>query len=109
MTGIGDLDQVISIQQQSGTPDGGGGQAQSFSELAKAYASVRPIRGQEREERGAVREVRQYMFTMHRRTDLTNDMAIDWQGSRYNIRNIKVPGPREQFMDVIAEYGVALD
>ncbi|MEM7619770.1 MAG: phage head closure protein [Pseudomonadota bacterium] len=106
---IGDLDQIVSIMQQTSTPDGFGGETVVWSEFAKVYAHVRAIRGSESEDRGAVRETRQYIFVIHRRSDLSGTMAIDWEGERYNIRNIKKPSPREQFMDVIVEYGVALD
>jgi len=107
--GAGKLDQRISIKQATNTPDGIGGVTESWSELAEVWANVAPMAGREEDRQGAVRENRMYMITIRNRSDILNDMVIDWGGDRYNIRNIKQPPDRKMYLEIVAEYGVAID
>ncbi len=107
--GAGKLDQRISIKQALNSADGIGGVAESWSELDEVWANVRPISGREEDRQGAVRENRMYMVTIRNRSDILNDMVIDWNGDRYNIRNIKQPTGRKLYLEIVIEYGVAID
>lgn len=109
MSNIGRLDQRISIKQATNAADGLGGVTETWSQLAEVWARVEPIKGREEERQGANRENRLYMVTIRHRTDIVNDMVIDWGGDRYNIRNIKQPTGRKLYLEIIIEYGVAID
>jgi SPP1 family predicted phage head-tail adaptor len=47
-TGIGALDQRLTLESPSRAPDGGGGAVVTWSEVGEIWAAVRPITGDER-------------------------------------------------------------
>lgn len=47
-TGIGALDQRLTLESPSRAPDGGGGATVTWSEVGEIWAGVRPITGDER-------------------------------------------------------------
>jgi len=102
----GELDQLVTIEQQQTQPDGSGGQIVTWQEFAQAWAKLQPVRLSEGERQGAVRATRGYVFTLRRRDDLSEDMRIMWNGEAFNIREIRLPSPRELYMEVFAQSGV---
>jgi SPP1 family predicted phage head-tail adaptor len=102
----GELDELITIEEQQTSPDGSGGQTLSWTTLAQAWAKVKPVRLSEGERQGAVRAGRGYLFTLRRRTDLDEAMRIQWNGEAFNIREIRLPGARALYMEIMAQSGV---
>jgi len=102
----GKLDELLTIEQQQTQPDGSGGQIVTWTQFAQVWAKVQPVRLSEDERQGAVRATRGYVFTLWRRGDLSEDMRIVWNGETFNIREIRLPGSRELFMEIFAQSGV---
>jgi SPP1 family predicted phage head-tail adaptor len=102
---LGDLRERITIQHEQNTPDGGGGEYKNWVDLVSVSAAVKPLRGTE-EERGGQRGVRVMRFIIRRRGDVTYDMKIIWDGRDHNISDIRDPGPRASFMEIIGKTGV---
>lgn len=103
----GTLDQRITIEQETRTPDDSGGAASAWSTLTTTWAAVKPIQGRERSEVAAVEAPALYRFTIRCRADVTAAMRIGWNGQVFNIRFIADPGSRSLYMTIEAERGVA--
>lgn len=103
----GQLDQRITIQQETRTADDYGGAVTAWPTLATVWANVRPLAGRERADLAAVEAPATYRFTIRRRSDITAAMRIAWDGQTYNIRFVSDPGPRSLYMALEAERGVA--
>ncbi|MEM1142730.1 MAG: head-tail adaptor protein [Pseudomonadota bacterium] len=76
--------------------------------LFEAYATVLPIRGRERDQSSQTEAVGEYRFTIRRKTGLTENDVIVWNGCEYNIRFIGDHGPQSMYMPIYAERGVAV-
>ncbi|MBY6265569.1 head-tail adaptor protein [Azospirillum sp. 412522] len=107
-TGAGDLDQRIRIEAKTRVPDEGGGSAEAWTLVASVWAKVWPVSGRERAEARQVQAATLMRFKVRYRTGLDAGMRIVWQGKAHNIRFIADAGPREPFLTIDAEAGVAL-
>lgn len=111
MPGAGDLDELISIERQTRTGDGGGGATVSWAEVTKMWARAQWLRGGEGERQGAVRELAVYRFTVLSEAvtsaALTTSDRVVWNGEFYNIRERPRRQADQPFTDIIAETGVA--
>lgn len=105
----GEMDQRISIIRETTTPDGVGGQTVATAELFPAWAEVTPGSGSEQDRHDRLSGEAMYTFRIRNRRDFTiqeND-RIQWEGRQYNIRFIQRPGPRQLYLMIEAERGVA--
>lgn len=110
MTGAGNLDQLITIQARTATPDGGGGSVIGYADLLEApevWAEVKPLRGSEQFSEGRTNAVGGYLFIIYNRSDIDETCRILWQGSPYNIRAVMRAGVEELYLKIEAERGVA--
>lgn len=60
----GDMRQQITVQTESRTSDGGGGYAQTWTDSFTAWATVRPISGNERYNHGQLQDTQIYEFVL---------------------------------------------
>lgn len=104
---IGDLRERILIEVEQEAEDGGGGHSKSWVEQATISAKATPLRGTE-EERGGQKGVRVVLFTIRRRGDIKHDMRIFWNGLYHNINDVRDPGPRGSFMEIVGKSGVTI-
>lgn len=102
----GALDQRITIQRETRTPDAYGGAAIAWGALAEVWSGVRALSGRERFDLSAVEAPAMYRFTIRRRSDVTDSMRISWNEQLFNIRFIADPGARALYMTIDAERGV---
>jgi SPP1 family predicted phage head-tail adaptor len=104
---IGDLDRRVTIEQASLVPDGAGGGAAAWSELATVWGRLQPLAGRERphamQPQGAVN----HRVTIRRRTDVTAAMRIRIDNRVFNIRAVLNGGGREPYSELFCEEGVA--
>lgn len=113
MTGAGDLDQYIVFEAPTVFGDGFGGGPVTWGEHARAWARVKPVRGDESERQGAQRLSQTYMIEVYTDglAEIGAQMRIRWQATAYNdvllnIREIRRPPHRHALMTIIAEGGV---
>ena len=104
---IGELDQRITLQNLTDTPDGIGGVTRAWSDVATVWARVKPQTGREAMAEGRMAATMLTKFTIRTRA-VDETMRIVWGGVQYNIRQIPDSSPRDQFMDILAERGVAM-
>ncbi|WP_377810620.1 phage head closure protein [Azospirillum sp. A29] len=106
MIGAGELDQRVRIEQPADTPDGRGGVTKGWAELATVWAKVRPIAGRERAAAGQIEAAATYRVVIRRRTDVTTDCRILWQGRTMNIRFVPASGSRAMWTVIDCDAGV---
>ena len=76
--------------------------------ISQAYAKVRPLSGSERNRSDQTEEAANYRFYIHQRSDVTGADVLVWNGTDYNIRFIADNGPKEPYMYLDAQRGVAV-
>jgi len=106
MIGAGELDQRVTLQRPDSAPDGRGGVTKGWSDIATVWARVRPISGRERAAAGQIEAAATYRVTIRRRTDITADCRIVWQGIVMNIRSVPASGSRAMWTVIDCEAGV---
>ena len=95
---IGKMDQRITLQRATETPDGFGGTVRAWSNLAadaSPWANVIAKAGREAMVEGRMAATYVVLFTIYNRDDVTELDRILWNGEAYNIRNIRREGGRK--------------
>ncbi|MDY6960314.1 MAG: head-tail adaptor protein [Pseudomonadota bacterium] len=113
MAGAGALDQLIVFEAPTIVEDGFGGGATRWSEVVRAWASVKPVSARESERQGAERASTIYMLEMWGdRLDAVHEgCRIRWTSqcdALLNIREIRRPPHRTMKLIMVAEMGVTL-
>ena len=106
----GTLDQRITFQALTRTPDGAGGSIMSFADVVDAptvWADVFAIRSTETDAEGRLNAAGLYKFTVRNRADINETCQIVWNEETYNIRNVKRMGSRAMYLEIEAERGAA--
>lgn len=107
---IGAMDQRITLQRATATPDGIGGTVQGWADLAvnpAVWAAVTAKAGREAMTEGRMTATYIVLFTIWNRDDLSELDRIVWGGEVYNIRNLRREGGRKLRLVIEAERGVA--
>jgi len=106
----GALDQLVTLQAFTKTPDGGGGTVETWADFAAdptVWADVFPLSGREGVEDGAHNATGMWAFKIRNRQDVNETHRIMWEGAPYNIRRVARRGSRELYLTIEAERGVA--
>ena len=109
--GPGDLDERVTIRRSVKTPDGYGGNTETWVDVATRWAKVLPLSGRERDMAEQTESPRNYRITLRRDsvTAAINEANIMvWRGSQMNIRFIADAGPRPLYLTFDCELGVAV-
>lgn len=109
--GSGSKTELVTIERETRSPDGGGGASVAWVALGQVWAEAKFARAGEKKDRGAVRETTVYKFIC-----LTEDVEalgiratdrIVWDGEHYNIRERPRRLQRSAETELVAESGVA--
>lgn len=105
---IGKLDQRITIQRSTLTPDGIGGSTITWADYVKVWTQVtpKPLKAHETMVDDRMTATQIVWFTIYDRKDLTEKDRVVWYGRILNIRSIPITSTRSQFMDLICEAGI---
>lgn len=103
----GELDERVTIQRATETPDGMGGFAVTWAPVATVWAHVRPRSGRERAAFDRIEASGSYLCVIRRRTDIGPADRILWRGRVFNIRAALPVKSRQPFMELDIELGVA--
>ena len=107
---IGKLDQRITFERETATPDGMGGQTVAWANVPTnptVWANVQAFSGREGMVNDRMTATFATVFTIRNRSDLTEKDRISFGGVKYNIRAIRVEAARRQYLKIEAERGVA--
>ena len=103
----GELDQLITINELTLTPDGIGGSTEGWTLKGQVFAHVRPLSGREVTDFDRVNAEARYLFVVRYPADIKDCDRIVWDGESFNIRVRKQPKGRDLYMQIEAERGVA--
>jgi SPP1 family predicted phage head-tail adaptor len=106
----GQLDQRITFQANTATPDGMGGNTKAWANFATTptvWAGVKAGRGNEGMDEGGTVASGLWLFTIRYRADVNEVDRLLWRGEPYNIRNVKRTSQRDLLVVIEAERGVA--
>ncbi|WP_372400737.1 phage head closure protein (plasmid) [Azospirillum sp. HJ39] len=106
MIRMGELDQRVTIQAETETPDGRGGYTKGWSAVATVWARVRPLSGRERQNAQQTEASVSYGVVIRRRTDVTTACRLIWNGKVMNIRFVGEAGTRDPWLSLECEAGV---
>ena len=96
----GELNERVTIEQITRTPDGQGGYTEAWSAVDTVWAMVRPKSGYERAQSGQVDAPVTYLVVIRYRSGMSETNRLLWRGKILNIRFIHDPGPRRQFLPI---------
>lgn len=107
---IGKMDEQVTFQRKTATPDGGGGVTEAwanFASNATVWAAVKTRVGREVMVEGRMTAQSPTTFTIYHRDDVSELDRILWRGEAYQIRNVIRHGGRKLFLEIDAERGAA--
>ena len=104
---IGQMDQPITLQRLTATPDGIGGTVRAWEDLCSIWAKVTPRLGREAMVNGRMTAVTPVTFEVYNATDVTELDRIIWNDEAYNILNILRAGGRRLHVEIDAQRGDA--
>lgn len=100
------MTEQVVFQSETRTADGYGGFTSAWTTSVSAAAAVFPVYVNERDDRGAVRNMTQYRFVVYANAAISEAMRIQWAGRTLNIDGIKHGMGRDLFVEIIATDGV---
>ena len=103
----GELKEPITINRETLTSDGMGGNTLAINVLHSTRAKVTPMSGRESADFDQLTSHSMYTFVIRRRSGIQENDRITWLGTQYNIRSIPDSGPRDLYLELMAERGVA--
>jgi head-tail adaptor len=105
------LDQLITFERETATPDGYGGQTSSYAQIAQEWAQVTGKKGDEKAQNGNLADSALINVVIRSNFDILETDSLLWDDGRgdqrYNIRSILNSGNRDAWMVIEAERGVA--
>lgn len=107
---IGGMDQRITLQRIVRTPDGAGGELDSWQDYRLnpcVWAKVIAKAGREGISDGRMVASFVVLFEIWNRQDIDERDRIVWNGVTYNIRGLRQEGGRRPTLVIEAERGVA--
>jgi len=107
MSLLGNMRHVLSLQQETRTPDTAGGAALGWTTVATLWASVEPLRGTEDTLAEKLTGVITHKILVRDEATITAAMRFLWGSRIFNIRSIKNIEECGRFLEILAEEGVA--
>lgn len=106
---IGELDERIELQKEVFTADGIGGQTREWVKQDTVWAHVRALSGRERMHSDFLASEGGYRVVIRNRSDMdvSANWRVVWRGRTMNIRFPQYNGPRDLYLILDAEAGVA--
>lgn len=102
----GQLRERVTIQQESLTPDGGGGSTLAWADVATVWASVEPLSGRERMQAQQLESAVDYRVKIRHRADVTAGMRLVWGSAIMNIRAVYNEDRKRKYLTLDSERGV---
>jgi SPP1 family predicted phage head-tail adaptor len=104
---IGQLDQKATIYKKTRSQNGSGGFNYERSDIATVWTYVRQLSAREVQQAQKLTASALCVFVIRNRDDIFESYYIEHKGFHYNIRSIPPRNPRDLFMEIRAERGVA--
>jgi len=106
------LDQRITFRRRVKTPDGIGGETESWQPLPCrpcVWAQIKPRFGVGREslDEGRLNASQRVTFLVRARDDIDETMQLQWRGQDWNIQRVVKASTRLGFTEIDASSGLA--
>lgn len=102
----GDLRERVVIQEAVESPDGGGGAALTWRDIATVWAEIIPLSGREQIEAGGLVGVSAYRVNIRRRVDVTSAHRLVWGETTLVIKSPPTADVRRRMSTFLCEAGV---
>ncbi len=100
---IGEMRHRVTIEQNDGSADGGGGMADSWTTVATVWARVEQFQSSPRAHAGRAAENFSMRATIRHRTDVSAGMRLTHENQIYRIRAASDPEQRKRFLVLSCE------
>ena len=97
------LNQRVTLEAQTLTPDGAGGYGASWDTIALVWAAIEPVSGADVFGPDASESRVRTRITIRRRTDVLAGMRVNANGRVFQIKAVLDKGPRVQFLTLVTE------
>jgi SPP1 family predicted phage head-tail adaptor len=101
ITEISKMRSRVTFQELLNTSDGQGGQSESWTNLSSnptVWCYLRPTRSHERYFSQQIQYQRTHVAIVRYRTDLTNEMRMNYDNRVFQIKGIRNPDERKAFL-----------
>lgn len=105
---IGELNQRVAFKRFAKTRRADGGYDKVSATVATRWAKVEPVAAKEDQQGGRMRGATSYKVTLRRYEGLTTEDHATWDGRDFNIREIRLPVTRSNYMVILMEAGTVL-
>lgn len=104
-----ELDKRVELQKESFTDDGMGGQSSSWVTQDTVWAHVRSRTGGERLHSDILSAEGGYQVVIRNRSEIDpkENWRVVWNGRAFNVRFVEDNGPRDLYLVLDCERGVA--
>lgn len=104
---IGAMRARLQLQDRTRTPDGAGGYAETWHPVATIWAELKEMRGGESVIAASVTETADAIAVIRFRPNMTAGMRALHGSVIYNIRGVRDPDGRREWLELSLERGVA--
>ena len=94
----GALRHEVALQNAELTPDGLGGHADAWTEIATVFARIEPVGEESRFGAGQIRETATHRFTVRYRSDITSGMRFVRGGRLFDILTVHDPDETRRYL-----------
>lgn len=99
---IGQLKNLLVIEEPVLAPDGGGGFTVSWQEVAEVYADIAELAGSEPLQHRQLSSRMPCRITLLYRADIRADMRLTGGGRSYGIVSLRDPDGKGAYLEIIA-------
>lgn len=103
----GSLRHRVTLQSAADTPDGAGGFATVWSNVATLWAAIEPLAGRERLAAQQLESPLTHRVTLRHRDGVTTAMRVKFGVRVFNIRSVVNRAERDRALELLCEEGVA--
>jgi SPP1 family predicted phage head-tail adaptor len=105
---IGTLRKRVTLQAETPTSDGSGGYALAWTNVATAWAEIKPISGKKIFIDGHLEGHVTHHVTMRYQSGVTTDMRLTYNGRVFNIHAVLNTDESNRWLELLVEEGAAL-
>lgn len=97
----------LTLQEEVMTPDGAGGYARTWENVADIWSEIAPISGKERFFAGHIQAQCTHRITLRYRDDITAKHRLVFEERLFNIRSVMNRHEDNELLELLVEEGVA--
>jgi SPP1 family predicted phage head-tail adaptor len=104
----GELRKRATLQTETQTPDGAGGYALAWADVATVWVEIQPLSGSEVLAAGHLEGHVTHKVTLRYISGMTTDMRLLYGGRVFNVRSVMNVDERNRWTELLVEEGAAV-